>query len=148
MKRSVDRILTTHTGSLPRPDDLTRIMWAKADGVPVDEAALGARVEAAVQEIVQKQLAAGLSIINDGEMSKPSYATYVKDRLHGFGGSAIESYFFADLADYPKSADLVAANPGRKKRYAPACNAPITVKDAQAADLDMVNLSKAAAGAK
>jgi 5-methyltetrahydropteroyltriglutamate--homocysteine methyltransferase len=147
MQRSIDRILTTHTGSLPRPDDLTRIMWAKADGVPVDDAALAARVEAAVHEVVRKQLAAGLSIINDGEMSKPSYATYVKDRLHGFGGSAIESYFFADLADYPKSSELVAANPGRRKRYAPACNAPISVKDAEAADLDMVNLNKAAAGA-
>ena len=54
-------------------------------------------------------------------MSKPSYATYVKDRLDGFGGEAVESYFFADLADYPRSAELVAANPGRRKRTAPAC---------------------------
>jgi 5-methyltetrahydropteroyltriglutamate--homocysteine methyltransferase len=147
MSQCVDRILTTHTGSLPRPDDLIRMNWAKADGVPVDAAALAARVESAVNEIVQKQLAAGLSIINDGEMSKPSYATYVKDRLHGFGGSAIESYFFADLADYPKSAELVASNPGRRKRHAPACNAPISVKDPEAADLDMLNLKKALTGA-
>jgi 5-methyltetrahydropteroyltriglutamate--homocysteine methyltransferase len=148
MSPRVDRILTTHTGSLPRPDDLIRMNWAKADGVPVDAAALAARVESAVGEIVKKQLAAGLSIINDGEMSKPSYATYVKDRLHGFGGSAVESYFFADLADYPKSAELVAANPGRRKRHAPACNAPISVKDPEAPDLDMLNLKRALKGAQ
>jgi 5-methyltetrahydropteroyltriglutamate--homocysteine methyltransferase len=80
-------------------------------------------------------------------MSKPSYATYVKDRLHGFGGSTVESYYFADLSEYPKSAELVAANPGRRKRYAPACNAPITVKDATAADRDMLHLTRAAQGA-
>ncbi len=143
MKHSGDRILTTHTGSLPRPDDLVRMNWAKADGVPLDNAAFEARVEEAVREIVQKQLDAGVSIINDGEMSKPSYATYVKDRLHGFGGSSVENYFFADLAEYPKSAELVAANPGRRKRHAPACNAPISVKDARAAQVDMDNLISA-----
>src|SRR5689334_18555765 len=143
MNRSVDRILTTHTGSLPRPDDLVRMNWAKADGVPVDADKFGARVQSAVREIVEKQLAAGLAIINDGEMSKPSYATYVKDRLNGFGGSSIENYFFADLADYPKSAELVAANPGRRKRHAPACNGPISVKEPEAADVDMLNLNEA-----
>ncbi len=147
MSPRIDRILTTHTGSLPRPDDLIRMIWAQADGVPVDAAALAARVERAVQEVVQKQLAAGVAIINDGEMSKPSYATYVKDRLNGFGGSAIENYFFADLAAYPKSAELVAQNPGRRKRHAPACNAPISVKDPGAPDLDMINLKRAVRGA-
>ena len=147
---SSDRILTTHTGSLPRPDDLIQIMWAKGDGIPVDEAALEARVEAAVEETVERQLAAGISVINDGEMSKPSYATYVKDRLAGFGGESIQNYFFADLDDYPKSAELVAANPGRRKRAAPACNAPISVADEEAASLDMKHLCAAAArrGAK
>jgi 5-methyltetrahydropteroyltriglutamate--homocysteine methyltransferase len=102
------RILTTHTGSLPRPEDLIRMVWASADGVPVDERAFAARVAGAVDEVVQKQMAAGIGIVNDGEMSKPSYATYVKDRLHGFGGESPESYFFADLAAYPKSKELVA----------------------------------------
>jgi 5-methyltetrahydropteroyltriglutamate--homocysteine methyltransferase len=130
MSRSADRILTTHTGSLPRPDDLIRIMWAKGDGVPVDERALDARVASAVQEVVDRQAAAGIDIVNDGEMSKPSYATYVKDRLHGFGGDSVQDYFFADLVDFPKSAERVAGDPGRRKRSAPACNAPISVKDA------------------
>jgi 5-methyltetrahydropteroyltriglutamate--homocysteine methyltransferase len=146
MTQRPDRIRTTHTGSLPRPDDLIRMSWAQADGVPVDARAFTARVESAVREMVEKQLTAGLSVINDGEMSKPSYATYVKDRLHGFGGSSVENYFFADLADYPKSLELVAQNPGRRKRQAPACNGPITVKDPAAPDVDMANLKKAARG--
>jgi 5-methyltetrahydropteroyltriglutamate--homocysteine methyltransferase len=147
-RMSTDRILTTHTGSLPRPDDLIQMMWAKGDGIPVDEQALAERVATAVQETVDKQVAAGISIINDGEMSKPSYATYVKDRLSGFGGESPESYFFADLQAYPRSAELVAANPGRRKRSAPACTAPIGVQDAEAAALDMVNLSDAASAAQ
>ena len=140
MSTGVDRIHTTHTGSLPRPEDLIRTMWAQADGVPVDEAALEQRVADAVTEIVHKQLKAGVTIVNDGEMSKPSYATYVKDRLDGFGGQSIEAYYFADLEGYPRSKELVAANPGRRKRYAPACNAPITVKDPEAALRDMDHL--------
>ena len=83
MSDSSDRILTTHTGSLPRPDDLIQIMWAKGDGIPVDQQALDERVVAAVDEVVDRQVAAGVSIVNDGEMSKPSYATDVKDRRDG-----------------------------------------------------------------
>jgi 5-methyltetrahydropteroyltriglutamate--homocysteine methyltransferase len=118
-------------------------MWAKGDGIPVDEAALESRVAAAVKEIVDRQVAAGISVVNDGEMSKPSYATYVKDRLNGFGGESIENYFFQDLEEYPKSKAIVAANPGRKKRTAPACNGPISVRDDKAAELDMVHLNDA-----
>ncbi|HVZ30880.1 MAG TPA: cobalamin-independent methionine synthase II family protein [Polyangiaceae bacterium] len=140
-------ILTTHTGSLPRPDDLVRMTWAQADGVPVDAAALDARVESAVRDVVERQRSLGLGVINDGEMSKPSYATYVKDRLQGFGGSSIENYFFADLAAYPKSQELVAANPGRRKRTAPACTGPIAVKDEKAAELDLLHLKAAVHGA-
>jgi 5-methyltetrahydropteroyltriglutamate--homocysteine methyltransferase len=146
MSNGAHRILTTHTGSLPRPDDLIKMTWAQADGVPVDAGAFAARVESAVREVVHKQRAAGVSIINDGEMSKPSYATYVKDRLDGFGGSSIENYYFADLAAYPKSLELVAANPGRRKRTAPACTGPISVKDPKAAEVDMHNLTAAVAG--
>jgi 5-methyltetrahydropteroyltriglutamate--homocysteine methyltransferase len=146
MSIGAGRILTTHTGSLPRPDDLIQIMWAKGDGIPVDAVALSDRIAAAVQQVVDRQAAAGVSIVNDGEMSKPSYATYVKDRLHGFGGEAVQDYFFADLVDYPRSAEMVAANPGRRKRSAPACNGPISVKDRDAITQDMANLNKAVAG--
>ena len=88
MKRSTERFLTTHTGSLPRPEDLIRTMFAKEEGVPVDPAALHARIRAAVAEVVGRQVDAGVDLVNDGEMSKPSYATYVKDRLSGFGGQS------------------------------------------------------------
>jgi 5-methyltetrahydropteroyltriglutamate--homocysteine methyltransferase len=141
------RILCTHTGSLPRPDDLVQIMWAVGDGIPVDAIALDARIEAAVHETVRRQVAAGVSIVNDGEMSKPSYATYVKDRLSGFDGESAQSYHFADLAEFPRSAELVAANPGRRKRSAPACTGPIAVDDPDAARRDMEHLAAAAAGA-
>jgi 5-methyltetrahydropteroyltriglutamate--homocysteine methyltransferase len=69
MQRSTDRFLTTHTGSLPRPDDLVRMMFAKEEGVPVDAGALDARVKRAVEEIVRRQIEAGVDIVNDGEMS-------------------------------------------------------------------------------
>src|SRR2546427_12063523 len=86
MPRSIERFLTTHTGSLPRPADLIRMMFAREEGVPVDAVALAARVGSAVDEIVRRQVECGLDVVNDGEMSKPSYAAYIKDRLHGFGG--------------------------------------------------------------
>src|SRR6266702_1152048 len=124
MKRSTERFLTTHTGSLPRPEDLVRMMYAREEGVPVDRAELGARIRSAVEDVVHKQAAAGVDIVNDGEMSKPSYATYVKDRLNGFGG------------------------PGRSRRKTPGCNAPISVRDAQGPRDDVDNLKAAAARVK
>ena len=137
------RILTTHTGSLPRPDDLVALMWAKADGASVDDAALDQRITAAVREAVARQADAGVAIVNDGEMSKPSYATYVKDRLHGFDGESVQDYHFEDLVDFPRSAELVASNPGRRKRSAPACTGPISVKDDRAVATDLANVRAA-----
>ena len=144
MKRSIERFLTTHTGSLPRPDDLIRMMYAKEEGVPVDPAALGARVRAAVAEVARKQADAGIDLINDGEMSKPSYATYIKDRLSGFGGTG-NTFVYQDLAEFPKLAQRVFGDPGRSRRKTPACNAPIAVRDAEAAKADVANLKAAIA---
>jgi 5-methyltetrahydropteroyltriglutamate--homocysteine methyltransferase len=142
MTRSTDRFLTTHTGSLPRPDDLIRTMYAKEEGVPVEPAALAARVRDAVAEVVKKQTTAGIDIVNDGEMSKPSYATYVKDRLAGFGGAG-NTFVYQDLADYPNLAKRVFGDPGRSRRKTPACNAAISVRDAHAASNDVANLKAA-----
>src|SRR5437773_12148793 len=103
MKRSLGTFLTTHTGSLPRPDDLIRTMFAKEEGVPVEASALGDRIRTAVAEVVRKQLDAGIAVVNDGEMSKPSYATYVKDRLTGFGGAS-QPLQYRDLIDFPEMA--------------------------------------------
>jgi 5-methyltetrahydropteroyltriglutamate--homocysteine methyltransferase len=145
VKRSVERFLTTHTGSLPRPDDLIRMMYAKEGGVPVDAVALAARVREAVAEVVNKQVGAGIDLVNDGEMSKPSYATYIKDRLHGFGGTG-NTFVYQDLAEFPRLAQRVFGDPGRSRRKTPACNAPISVRDAEAAHADTENLKAAIAG--
>jgi 5-methyltetrahydropteroyltriglutamate--homocysteine methyltransferase len=147
MQRSSDRFLTTHTGSLPRPDDLIRMMYAKEEGVPVDGAALAARVRAAVAEVVKKQADAGVDLINDGELSKPSYATYVKDRLSGFGGSG-NTFVYQDLAAFPRLEKRVFGDPGRSRRKTPACNAPISVRDAKAAQVDTDNLKSALASVR
>jgi len=142
MTRSAERFLTTHTGSLPRPDDLIRMMFAKEDGVPVDRAALAARIRSAVAEVVLREAGAGIDIVNDGEVSKPSYATYVKDRLNGFGGTS-QSLQYQDLVDFPELARRVFSDPGRARRRAPACDGPISVRDAQAVETDVANLRAA-----
>jgi 5-methyltetrahydropteroyltriglutamate--homocysteine methyltransferase len=147
VKRSTGRVLTTHTGSLPRPDDLVRIMFAREEGVPVDPAALAARIHAAVAELARRQVEAGLDVVNDGEMSKPSYATYVKDRLTGFGGQS-HPLQYQDLVDFPGMARRVFGDPGRSRRRTPACTGPIAVRDAAAATVDTGNLRAALAGVK
>ena len=144
MHRSRDRFLTTHTGSLPRPDDLIRTMYAKEEGVPIDAVALAARVKSAVAELVQKQADAGVDLINDGEMSKPSYATYVKDRLNGFGGTG-NTFVYQDVHEFPALEKKVFGDPGRSRRKTPACNAPISVRDADAPQVDADNLKEALA---
>ena len=144
---SAERFLTTHTGSLPRPPDLVRMMFAKEESVPVDPAALGARIRAAVAEVVRKQVEAGVAIVNDGEMSKPGYATYVKDRLNGFGGAS-HPLQYRDLVDFPEMAKRVFGDPGRSRRRTPACDGPISVRDPRAAETDVENLRAARESAK
>ena len=141
---SAGRFLTTHVGSLPREDDLIEIMFAKEDGLPLDMDAVDARIAEAVQFVVDRQAEAGLDIINDGEQSKPSYATYIKDRLNGFGGTG-NSFAFQDIEDFPTTKERVFADPGRKHRKTPACNAPITVKDMTAVDRDAKALNSSIA---
>jgi 5-methyltetrahydropteroyltriglutamate--homocysteine methyltransferase len=142
MRRSSERFLTTHTGSLPRPADLVRMMFAKEEGVPVDAGALQLRIAASVDEIVGKQVAAGVDVLNDGEMSKPSYATYIKDRLAGFGGTS-NSFVYQDLVAFPELARRVFGDPGRARRKTPACNGPIGVADQGAVAADIGNLKTA-----
>ncbi len=84
MTRSSNRILTTHAGSLPRPTELLEMMQAKESGQPYDQQAYTTRLRSAVAEIVRKQAEVGLDIIDDGEFGKPSFLTYVNERLGGF----------------------------------------------------------------
>ena len=142
MHPNTERFLTTHTGSLPRPEDLVRMMYAKESGVPVDPAPLAARIKLAVAEVTTRQTKAGVDYVNDGEMSKPSYATYIKDRIDGFGG-ADNTFVYKDLEDFPVLAKRVFGDPGRSRRRTPACNAPLALKDAQAAWTDAENLRAA-----
>ncbi len=86
----------------------------------------------------------GVDIVNDGEMSKPSYATYIKDRLNGFGGTG-NTFVYQDLAEFPSLAKRVFGDPGRSRRKTPACNAAISVRDAAAAKADADNLNAALA---
>ena len=84
-----------------------------------------------------------LTLVNDGEWGKPSYATYIKDRLNGFGGTATTTYVFQDIEALPQTKARVAADPGRKHRKAPACNAPISVRDVEAPRTDADRLKTA-----
>ena len=146
MHRSTDHFLTTHTGSLPRPEDLIRMMFAKEEGVPVEPRALAARIREAVADIVKRQRDAGIDIVNDGEMSKPSYATYIKDRLNGFGGES-QPPPYPDLVPYPGLHQKVYGDRGRARRKMPGCNAPISLRDRDAVKIDIDNLKTASPAA-
>jgi 5-methyltetrahydropteroyltriglutamate--homocysteine methyltransferase len=97
-----------------------------------------------VAEVVRKQVEAGLDIVDDGEYSKPSYATYVKDRLEGFAGAS-EPLQYRDLTDFPGMARRVFGDPGRARRRTPACTGSISVRDLEAARTDVANLQAALA---
>jgi len=140
-----NRFLTTHIGSLPRNEELIQIMFAREDGIPLDQAALENKIREAVASVAARQLEAGIDIINDGEMSKPSYATYVKDRLNGFGGTG-NSFTFADIEAYPNTKARVFADPGRKHRKTPACNGPVSMRDVEAPRRDAQRLKEVLEG--
>src|SRR5579864_6882051 len=145
MKRSTERILTTHTGSLPRPPDLLAMAAAIERGGG-DMTAFEARVPSAVAEIVRKQVENGVDIVNDGEAGKPSYATYVKDRLTGFEETEAEEFFMqADLADFPEYRERYRQRRGGLGIKRPACTGPVAYKDRSAVDRDLDNLRAAVA---
>jgi 5-methyltetrahydropteroyltriglutamate--homocysteine methyltransferase len=136
MKRSTDRILTTHTGSLPRPPDLTVMLEALDTGAATDPAAFEARVRRAVADVVRTQVEAGVDIVNDGEQGKVGYSTYVRHRLSGFDGQSGAARR-ADWADFPEA----AARAERRSMVArPACDGPIDWKDRAAVQRDVANL--------
>ncbi len=146
MKRSTERILTTHTGSLPRPPDLRDLLARAEAGERIDRAAFDARVRAAVAEAVRRQVEIGLDVVNDGEQGKPGYATYVKDRLTGFGGESRVTTVWAEGRDFP---EYVARRTGNTRSTfpRPSCNGPIAWKDFPAVERDIDNLATAAKAA-
>ena len=146
MKKSTNKILTTHTGSLPRPEDVQHLLEAQDRGEQIDRVAFEARVREAVKEVVQRQASCGIDVVNDGEMSKISYSTYVKDRLTGFDDrTALSPSLRLDLPEFPGFAKRVGA---LLLDYArPACTGPIIYRGKAELDRDIANLKAAVAGA-
>jgi len=135
-------ILTTHIGSLPRPDDLVSLLRQKDEGAALDRAGFEARVRSAVEDVVGKQRAAGLDIVNDGEQGKPDYSTYIKDRFTGFEGESATMPMGADLKDFPAFAARTRTAASERR---PTCSGPIAWKDFGALERDIENLKRAAA---
>src|SRR5438477_13064809 len=125
MRRSTDRILTTHTGSLPRPDDMVEMLYAAEEGGSSPE--LQQRIQAAVTDTVRAQVQAGIDVVNDGEMSKVGYSTYVNARLTGFESRVhVPRRARPDAAAFPRYAEWNAQQQqgaARIKRY--ACTGPV-----------------------
>jgi 5-methyltetrahydropteroyltriglutamate--homocysteine methyltransferase len=143
MRRSRDRILTTHTGSLPRPADLDQLIADRETGADVDQAAFDKRVEEAVADIVASQLVSGVSVISDGEMGKPGYSTYVKDRLNGFGGTG-HPLAIAEMIEYPEVFEAISGgNASRRVMNYPGCDGPVSLRDPDAVHKDIANLKNA-----
>jgi 5-methyltetrahydropteroyltriglutamate--homocysteine methyltransferase len=138
MKRSTERILTTHTGSLPRPDSLMQLMIAREQGKAVDASELAETVRNAVADAVKHQVAVGIDIISDGEMSKIGFANYVKDRLTGFGGQS-NPLIAQDILDHP-DLYVLRRNEGGGRNFMPACTGPISLRDRDAVHRDIANL--------
>jgi len=154
MKRSTDRILTTHVGSLPRPDDLRAMILKKQQGESVDAAAFAARVKSAVGAIVRRQSEAGIDIVADGEMGRIGFIPYVNERLAGIEpsrGPAPANYwnesreyrafpeFYAWSAQMPGTA-------GQTGRTRWVCSGPISYKGMAALQQDIATLKEAVAG--
>jgi len=138
-------ILTTHVGSLPRGAELVPLLLARDHGQPYDAAALERLVQAAVEDAVAKQVAAGVSIVSDGEQGKVGYSTYVTERLSGFGGHAPRKPAF-DLAPLPELRRKLAALMGEQEFVRTTCVGPVQLKDLEPCRADIRRFRRALAG--
>jgi 5-methyltetrahydropteroyltriglutamate--homocysteine methyltransferase len=154
MKRSTERILVTHAGSLPRPDDLWEMLIAKNEGKPYDREAFSNRVRGAVAEVVQKQIDCGIDIVNDGELGKSNFSRYTRERLSGFVERPLgadfqpTSIFGRDLAEFP---DYFNTEERRSRGHHARvffCNAPLEYVGQDAVQADIENFTAALQGAK
>src|SRR5665213_1949162 len=135
-------IATTHTGSLPRPADITAQLIERQEGR--DPVGLDQLADRAVVDIVAMQVEAGIEIVNDGEQSKTGYSTYVQDRLNGFDGEPVTRPRANDLKDHPDFAELAVRLRGRPSPPLPPCSGPISLRDADAVHTDIARLMAAA----
>jgi len=152
MKLSTDRILTTHVGSLPRPDDLFELMLARMDGKPVDEKTYAERVRKAVKDTVHEQVAAGIDVVNDGEMGKPSFITYAASRLEGLekreGNRPSPFANTRETRDFPEyyQSALAEQVTARRRRALMVCAGPIKYKGQAALNAELQTLKAALQG--
>ena len=144
MKTSSERILTTHVGSLPRPDDAVALLLRKDRGEAYDQAEFDRVMRRAVADIVKRQVEIGLDVVSDGETSKIGYATYIKDRFNGFGGDFTPKPHL-DLADHPEFRKRMTAFLGSQTFRRLTCIAPVSIKDRNAAKFDVENFRSALA---
>jgi len=148
MRRSSERILTTHVGSLPRSQAVTDVLFARAAGQATESMQGDAVISRGIAEVVQRQVEVGLDVVSDGEMSKISYATYVSERLSGFDGDTPREPG-QDLVEYPGLLRKLAERGATAKYRRPRCVGPIAVKDLEPMRKDVANMRNAiqAAGA-
>src|SRR6201985_2887563 len=148
MKTSTDRILTTHTGSLPRPKPLLDLILGREKGETIDAARFEAAPAAAVDEVVALQVKNGIDIVSDGEMSKPSYTTYIRHRVSGIehdpraAEKGRDIMIGRDLLAHP---DFGNTRRNFSASPFPGCVGPLKYKDRSALDRDLAKLKAAAA---
>ena len=145
MQTSQNRILTTHVGSLPRPPELRQLLVSKDQGQPYDKEALASLTRQAVIDIVRRQAEVGVDIVNDGEMSKPGYSTYVADRLSGFAGHEPAKPRL-DTRDHPNFLAAYERMTGSNVARRAVCVAAVAVRDREPLTADITNLRAALAG--
>ncbi|HKR36201.1 MAG TPA: cobalamin-independent methionine synthase II family protein [Steroidobacteraceae bacterium] len=144
MKASSDRILVTHVGSLPRSQAVTDVLFARDRGETAAAAAGSATISEAVREVVRRQVEAGVDVVSDGEMSKITYATYIKDRITGFAGDTPREPG-QDLVEFPRILKRLAETGATAKYQRPRCVGEIRVHSLQPAQTDVQNMKAATA---
>jgi 5-methyltetrahydropteroyltriglutamate--homocysteine methyltransferase len=149
MRRSDERILTTHAGSLARPDALRALLTAKDEGQPYDVAALASQTRAAVARVVREQVAVGLDVVNDGEQSKRNFTTYARERLAGIeervlkpGERVLAQIYGRDAAEFPE----YFAGRGNLAGREAVCTGPLMYVGHKAVEADLANFRAALAG--
>jgi len=156
MKRSTDRILTTHVGSLPRPDDLRALILKKQQGEAVDKAAFAARVKSAVAEVVGRQSEAGIDIMADGEMGRIGFIPYVNERLAGItpSSAALPANYWGTSREYQAFPEFYAwaaqmpGTAGQTGRTRWVCTGPVSYKGKAALTQDIATLKAALSGVR
>jgi 5-methyltetrahydropteroyltriglutamate--homocysteine methyltransferase len=150
MQHSTQRILTTHAGSLPRPADMIDMLVAKSQGETIDEAARQARLPSAVKDIVKKQIELGVDIIDDGEYSKPSFVTYVNERLGGYevDRDAPPRMPWAGSREALEFPEFYASSLAGSRGVRMVCAGPVTYKGHALLQRDIANLKAAVGNSK